>query len=56
MNPYSVYLILEFSAALLLTMIFTVNQIYYVTVIQLSPLQLVLVGTILEATVFLFSN
>jgi DHA3 family tetracycline resistance protein-like MFS transporter len=54
MNPLVVYLVLEFSAALLFSLIFTVSQLYYVTIIQLSPLQLVLVGTILEGTVFLF--
>jgi DHA3 family tetracycline resistance protein-like MFS transporter len=52
-NPYTVYLILEFAASLLFSLIFTVNLLYQVTVVQLSPLQLVLVGTVLEATVFL---
>jgi DHA3 family tetracycline resistance protein-like MFS transporter len=47
-------LILEFVASLLFSLIFTVNAVYFVTVVQLSPLQLVLVGTILEATVFVF--
>jgi DHA3 family tetracycline resistance protein-like MFS transporter len=54
MNPFRVYLILEFSASLLFSLIFTVSQLYYVTVVRLSPFQLVLMGTILEATVFLF--
>ncbi len=54
MNPFTIYLILEFSASFLFTLIFTVSQLYYVTVVQLTPLQLVLVGTILEGTVFLF--
>jgi len=35
-------------------LIFTVNMVYQVTVVGLSPLQLVLVGTVLEATCFLF--
>ena len=35
-------------------MIFTASMVYQVTVAQLSPLQLVLVGTTLEASVFLF--
>jgi DHA3 family tetracycline resistance protein-like MFS transporter len=35
-------------------LIFTVNLLYHVTVVELSPLQLVLVGTILETSVFLF--
>lgn len=54
MNPYAVYLILEFCGSLLFSLIFTVSQLYYVTVVGLGPLQLVLTGTILEATVFLF--
>ena len=54
MNPFTVYLILEFCASLLFSAIFTVNMLYQVTVVELSPLQLVLVGTTLEATVFLF--
>lgn len=35
-------------------MIFTVNLLYYILVAKLDPLQLVLVGTALEAAVFLF--
>jgi DHA3 family tetracycline resistance protein-like MFS transporter len=54
MSAFSVYLILEFSASLLFSLIFTVNQLYLVTVVELAALQLVLIGTILEATVFLF--
>jgi len=54
MNPFALYLTLEFTASLLFSLIFTVSQLYFVTVVQLSPLQLVLVGTILEGSVFLF--
>jgi DHA3 family tetracycline resistance protein-like MFS transporter len=54
MSPFSVYIVLEFCASAFFALIFTVNLLYHVTVVQLSPLQLVLVGTILEATVFLF--
>jgi DHA3 family tetracycline resistance protein-like MFS transporter len=54
MSPFGVYLVLEFSSALLFSLIFTVSQLYLVTVVQLSPLQLVLTGTILESAVFLF--
>jgi MFS transporter, DHA3 family, tetracycline resistance protein len=54
MRPATVYLVLEFWAALAFSLIFTVNMLYQVTVVGLTPLQLVLVGTILEATVFLF--
>ena len=54
MNPYTIYLVLQFGSALLFSLIFTVSQLYYVTIVQLDPLQLVLMGTILEGTVFLF--
>jgi len=54
MAPFTVYLILEFGAALIFSLIFTVSQLYYVTIARLDPLQLVLAGTILEATVFIF--
>jgi hypothetical protein len=53
-NPYLVYLILSFASSLIFSLIFTVNLLYHVTVVELSPLQLVLVGTILETSVFLF--
>lgn len=47
-------MVLEFSSSLLYSLVFTVNMLYQVTVVDLSPLQLVLVGTILEATIFIF--
>ena len=53
-GPFTVYVILRFCASLLFSLIFTVNLIYHVTIVGLTPLQLVLVGTILEATVFIF--
>jgi DHA3 family tetracycline resistance protein-like MFS transporter len=53
-DAFTVYVILRFCASLLFSLIFTVNLIYHVTVVELTPLQLVLVGTILEATVFIF--
>jgi len=54
MSPFTVYLILQAGAALIFSLIFTVSQLYYVTIVRMNPLQLVLAGTILEATVFLF--
>lgn len=36
------------------TLVFTVNLIYQVQVVHLNPLQLVLVGTVLEGTLFIF--
>ena len=52
-NAYPMYLISEGAVALFFSMIVTVNMVYQVEVAHLNPLQLVLVGTVLEATVFL---
>ena len=54
LDPFTLYVILELCSSLFFSLIFTVNMLYQVTVVQLTPLQLVLVGTILETTVFLF--
>lgn len=51
---YRVYLIRSFTGALFSTMVFTVAGIYAVTVAELNPLQLVLIGTALEASAFVF--
>ena len=53
-NPVLIFLLLSAGQALCFSLIFTVNMVYQVTVVGLSPLQLVLVGTVLEATCFLF--
>ncbi|MCJ7557059.1 MAG: MFS transporter, partial [Gammaproteobacteria bacterium] len=53
-TAYKVYLILQGITALLFAMIFTYSSVYQVTAAQLSALQLVLVGTMLELTVFVF--
>lgn len=53
-NPVPIYLLLAAGQAFCFSLIFTVNMIYQVTVVGLDPLQLVLVGTVLEATCFLF--
>ncbi len=53
-NPAPIYLILSAGQAICFSLIFTVNMIYQATVVGLNPLQLVLVGTVLEATCFLF--
>ncbi|MCM3638857.1 MFS transporter [Sporosarcina luteola] len=53
-DPYLVYLFTCFLSQLFFTFIFTVNLLYHVQVVKLDPLQLVLVGTVLELTVFLF--
>jgi MFS family permease len=49
----TVYLILSSASAFFFTTIFTINLVYQVQVAHLNPLQLVLVGTVLEITVFL---
>lgn len=52
--PYHIYLILTVITALSTGMVYTALGVYYVTVAGLNPLQLVLVGTMLEATYMLF--
>lgn len=51
LKAYPVYIIMEGMSALFFTLVFTVNMIYQVTVVGLNPLQLVLVGTMVELTV-----
>lgn len=53
-DPYRVYIITCFLSQLFFTFIFTVNLLYHVKIVGLSPLQLVLVGTVLELSVFFF--
>jgi MFS transporter, DHA3 family, tetracycline resistance protein len=54
LDANAVYLILRGGISLFFGLVFTVNMIYFVTTLQLDPLQLVLVGTVMEAAVFLF--
>ncbi len=51
-DAYVVYLMLEGLFALFNAVVVTVNMVYQVEVAHLNPLQLVLVGTTLEATYF----
>lgn len=51
---YPLYLFMMAAQAFALTMVFTVNLVYQVQQVGLNPLQLVLVGTTLELTAFLF--
>ncbi|WP_342567311.1 MFS transporter [Psychrobacillus sp. FSL K6-4046] len=53
-DPYRLYIYICFLSQLFFTFIFTVSLLYQVSVVKLDPLQLVLVGTVLELTVFLF--
>jgi len=54
LDAYKLYLGLSFFNSLFFSMIFVVTSFYEATVAGLSGLQLVLVGTTLEATVLLF--
>jgi DHA3 family tetracycline resistance protein-like MFS transporter len=49
-----VYMLLIGGGKFFSTLVFTVNLIYQVQVAHLNPLELVLVGTVLEGTAFLF--
>ncbi len=51
---YSVYLFSEFTLSLLFSMMFVVDGIYQVSTVGLNALQLVLVGTTLEISAFVF--
>ncbi len=53
-DAYIVYLTIEGLFSLFFYTIITVNLVYQVEVARLNPLQLVLVGTMLEATAFVF--
>ncbi|RJP47547.1 MAG: MFS transporter [Anaerolineaceae bacterium] len=53
-NAYRLYLALQFLTGFAFSMIFVVASLYEATVANLSGLQLVLVGTMLEVTVLLF--
>jgi DHA3 family tetracycline resistance protein-like MFS transporter len=52
--PLQVYFTTSFVTSLLYSLIFTVNLLYYIFIARLDPLQLVLVGTVLEASIFIF--
>jgi len=52
-EPFAVYLGLSLWGSLFFALAFTTNLVYYVQVVGLDPLQMVLVGTILEGTILL---
>lgn len=52
LEPSRLYLIMSGSNAILRTTMYLVITIYYVVVVHMNPLQLVLVGTLLEITYF----
>lgn len=51
---YPLYLATAFISGLALATAFTTNLVYQVEIVGLDALQLILVGTVLEATVFIF--
>lgn len=53
-NPRTVYWIGSFFVGLIFSIVFAANQLYRVQTVGLNPFQLVLVGTALEVTAFLF--
>ena len=52
--PTKVYLFIEFSASMFFSMMFVVTSLYEATVAGLTPVQLILVGTTLELSAFVF--
>jgi DHA3 family tetracycline resistance protein-like MFS transporter len=50
----TLYLVYCLLTSLLFWMTFTADSVYYVSIVHLTPLQLVLTGTALEVSVFLF--
>lgn len=53
LSAYTTYLLLSAVGAFATNTIFTINMVYQIEVIRLNPLQLVLVGTMLEGVTFL---
>lgn len=54
LNARYVYLFIEFSASMFFSMMFVATSLYEATVAGLTPVQLILVGTTLEISAFLF--
>jgi len=54
LSAYQIYLGMEGTLAFCFAMIFTASQVYRIQVVGLNPFQLVLVGTALEVSAFLF--
>lgn len=53
-HALSIFYQYSFATAVFFKMVFFVGTLYYITVIQMDPLQLVLVGTAMEASIFIF--
>lgn len=54
LNATRVYLFMELASVIFLGLVVTTNSLYEVTVAGLAPLQLVLIGTTVEVSTFLF--
>jgi len=58
MNPknkaYSVFITYSICSQAFMTLVFTVNMIFFVVTAKLTPLEMVLVGTTLELAIFIF--
>src|SRR3990172_7446657 len=54
LNARLVYLFIEFSASMFFAMMFVTTSLYEATVAGLTPVQLILVGTTLEISAFVF--
>jgi DHA3 family tetracycline resistance protein-like MFS transporter len=53
-QAFAVFLGYSVASRAFMTLVFTVNMIYFVVTARLNPLQMVLVGTTLELAIFLF--
>ena len=53
-DPIKVYAMIRFWSSLLFSVVVAVYLEYQATVVGLSPLQMILVGTVLETVSFLF--
>jgi MFS transporter, DHA3 family, tetracycline resistance protein len=53
-DPVRVYLVMAFVQAVCFSLFFTVQLVYHATVVGLDPLQMILVGTVLEIVCFVF--
>ena len=55
-KAYSVYLLFRFVCSLAVSMSTVLSIVYHLEVVQLDAFQLVLVGTVLETSCFLFGR
>jgi DHA3 family tetracycline resistance protein-like MFS transporter len=53
-SQVTIYLIYSGATAFFFSLVFTVSQLYRIDTLRLNPFQLVLIGTVLEASCFIF--